>query len=63
MKVRVDDEYIFTVYHATNNAFGGEPGVLYYEFIERPGELFKAARCKVIEPEYEPYQPLIGGSI
>lgn len=43
-QVKLDDR-IFTVAFATNGALGGEPGVLYYEFAERPGELFRADRC------------------
>lgn len=44
MKVVTLDGESFTVNYETKNAFGGEPGVLYYEFAERPGELFKADR-------------------
>lgn len=52
---------IFTVVYATNAASGGEPGVLYYEFAERPGELFKATRCHHLPkwqvPQYASYGP------
>lgn len=43
-RVMLDGER-FTVDYATNDAFGGEKGVLYYSFVERPGDLFAAARC------------------
>lgn len=52
---------IFTVIYATNDASGGEPGVLYYEFAERPGDLFKAIRCNHLPkwqvPQHASYGP------
>jgi hypothetical protein len=40
------DGETFTVAFETLHAFGGTSGVLYYEFKERPGELFLASRCQ-----------------
>jgi len=40
---------VFTIDYETTQAFGGKPGVLYYGFIDPPGELFKADRCKRVD--------------
>jgi hypothetical protein len=48
--VRVDGhDEVFTVTYVTNNAYGGKPGVLYYELAERPGEMFNASRCEIVK--------------
>jgi hypothetical protein len=51
-RVYLDGE-VFTVNFETTNAFGGEPGVLYYEFMERPGELFKSDRTRPMDNDYD----------
>jgi hypothetical protein len=50
MKVKLvyDDSKVFTVNYSTTDV-AINPDVLYYGFVERPGDLFSAARCRVVE--------------